>query len=176
MTPTTGSATPVPPMKRIKTRIEHEVDTRSIRLAAGLIRMTTGADLPGSPLPSALTRLADRRLGVSSQAGRAHQLSDQRRQAHRQPPSKSHPQRRPPGRSTTKPGTNRPNSASNPSAASAVTEIRRLIGASTISASGSAAPTAKLTADTTAACSGRANPPGCKPSSSRTWLPSEHDG
>jgi hypothetical protein len=33
---------------------------------------------------------------------------------------------------------------------------------STISTSGSAAPTAKLTAETTAACSGRANRPGCR--------------
>jgi len=42
MTPTTGSATPVPFVERIKTRIEHEVDTRSIRLAAGLLRLTKG--------------------------------------------------------------------------------------------------------------------------------------
>jgi hypothetical protein len=65
-----------------------------------------------------------------------------------------------------------PNSASSTSAASAVTGTRTPIGAATIRASGSTAPTAKLTADTTAACNGRANPPGCKPSSSRRWLPS----
>jgi hypothetical protein len=29
-------------MERIKTRVEHEVDTRSVRLAATLIRLTKG--------------------------------------------------------------------------------------------------------------------------------------
>jgi deazaflavin-dependent oxidoreductase (nitroreductase family) len=33
---------PLPLTEWIKTRIEHEVDTRSVRLAAGLIRMTKG--------------------------------------------------------------------------------------------------------------------------------------
>ena len=33
---------PLPLKERIKTRIEHEVDTRSVRLAAALIRMTKG--------------------------------------------------------------------------------------------------------------------------------------
>ena len=33
---------PLPLKERIKTRIEHEVDTRSVRLAAGLIRLTKG--------------------------------------------------------------------------------------------------------------------------------------
>jgi len=33
---------PLPIKERIKTRIEHEVDTRAVRLAAGLIRLTKG--------------------------------------------------------------------------------------------------------------------------------------
>jgi deazaflavin-dependent oxidoreductase (nitroreductase family) len=40
--PATGGEQPPPRMERIKTRIEHEVDTRSIRLSAGLIRLTKG--------------------------------------------------------------------------------------------------------------------------------------
>jgi deazaflavin-dependent oxidoreductase (nitroreductase family) len=39
---TSGVVRPLPLKERIKTRIEHEVDTRSVRLAAGLIRLTKG--------------------------------------------------------------------------------------------------------------------------------------
>lgn len=39
---TTGGVRLLPLKERIKTRIEHEVDTRSIRLAAALIRLTKG--------------------------------------------------------------------------------------------------------------------------------------
>jgi deazaflavin-dependent oxidoreductase (nitroreductase family) len=39
---TTGGVRPLPLKERIKTRIEHEVDTRSVRLAAALIRLTKG--------------------------------------------------------------------------------------------------------------------------------------
>jgi hypothetical protein len=38
----TGGDRPLPLKERIKTRIEHEVDTRSVGLAAGLIRLTNG--------------------------------------------------------------------------------------------------------------------------------------
>jgi deazaflavin-dependent oxidoreductase (nitroreductase family) len=38
----TGGDRPLPLKERIKTRIEHEVDTRSVGLAAGLIRLTKG--------------------------------------------------------------------------------------------------------------------------------------
>jgi F420H(2)-dependent quinone reductase len=39
---TTGGVRPLPLKERIKTRIEHEVDTRSVGLAAALIRLTKG--------------------------------------------------------------------------------------------------------------------------------------
>jgi deazaflavin-dependent oxidoreductase (nitroreductase family) len=39
---TTGGVRPLPLKERIKMRIEHEVDTRSVGLAAGLIRLTKG--------------------------------------------------------------------------------------------------------------------------------------
>jgi deazaflavin-dependent oxidoreductase (nitroreductase family) len=37
-----GAEQPLPRMERIKTRIEHQVDTRSARLGAGLLRLTKG--------------------------------------------------------------------------------------------------------------------------------------
>jgi deazaflavin-dependent oxidoreductase (nitroreductase family) len=39
---TTGVVRPLPLKERIRTRVEHEVDTRSVGLAAGLIRLTKG--------------------------------------------------------------------------------------------------------------------------------------
>ena len=39
---TTGRVAPHPMVERIKTRIEHLVDTRSARLGAGLLRLTKG--------------------------------------------------------------------------------------------------------------------------------------
>jgi deazaflavin-dependent oxidoreductase (nitroreductase family) len=39
---TTGAEQPLPRTERIKTRVEHELDTRSAALSAGLIRLTKG--------------------------------------------------------------------------------------------------------------------------------------
>ena len=68
-----------------------------------------------------------------------------------------------------------PSTPNTTSAAPATARIRTGAGASTTASSGSTAPTAKLTADTTAACTGRAISSSLKPSSSVTAAPPARD-